>query len=157
DLLHVTPVGRAVRLHKEQAARDKGAVNGGEEGGGDEAAVALGGVVVGLGVVAMDLRDAAGVHGPVQEFVGLADGKAEVCQPSLIGPAGRVANHHRQKVEAEMIVVRPPDRAAEEVAAVAATEVEYDRGTPPEEGLPIENCFGQLLEGGPGPLGRVQN
>src|SRR5437879_10154049 len=57
-----------------------------------------------------------------------------------------------------MVMIRPPDGAANQEAAVAATDVHHDRCLAAKDGRPVKGAFvGQALEGGLSPTGPVEN
>ncbi len=130
----------------------------GQEVRRDEALVDLRRVVVGLRVVAVDFGDAARLNVLRQEALPVADGEAEVAQAALVAAPRGVADDDRQHVNAQVVVIGPPDGALEKEAAVAAAQVEDDRGPAAEQRRPVEAALGgELLEGGLRPLRRVED
>src|SRR5207253_2675418 len=111
----------------------------------DEAFVDLRRVVIRLRVVAVDFADAGRRDVPFEEALPVADGEAEVAQAALVAAARGVADDDRQHVDAEVVVVGAPDGALEEEAAIAAADVEDDRGPAAEEGRPVEAALGGEL------------
>src|SRR5207247_11122167 len=77
--------------------------------------------------------------------------------PALVAAPRGVANHHRQDVDAEVIVVAPPDGAANQETPVAAAEVEDQRRLAAEQLFQVEQSVRQLLQGGLRPRGRVED
>ncbi len=138
DAGHVGPVIRVVRLDVKGPGRPQHAVHLGQERRCQDATVRLAAVVVGLGVVEVDLVHARRSHVALDERLGVLDREAGVVQPALVGPSRRVADHHRQDVHGEMVVVRPGQRALEREAAVAAAEVHDDRRLAAEDRRPVE-------------------
>src|SRR5581483_4225807 len=71
----------------------------------------------------------------------------------LIRSPCSVANHDRQNVDAQMIVIRSPHCAADQEAPVAATEIDDQRRRTAEQGGQIQrSLYRQFLEGGLRPL-----
>ncbi len=54
--------------------------------------------------------------------------EANVGQPALVGPACGIAQHQRQYIDAQVIVVASPDGAAEQESAIAAADVDDQGG-----------------------------
>src|SRR5262249_26841935 len=67
---------------------------------------------------------------------------AQVREPALVAAPGRVANDHRQQIDAKVIVVGPPDGAADQEPPVAAAQVEDERRVPAEQGVEVEAAVG---------------
>src|SRR5437763_1413217 len=106
----------------------------------------------------MDLGDAARLDPALEEFSTAGDRETEVDEAALVTAAGGVADDDGQDVHADVVVVRPPDGAADQEPAVAAAEVEDDRRPAAEELFPIQPPIGgKLLEGGLGPERRVED
>ena len=105
----------------------------------------------------MDLAHAARRDVLVKQLPAVAGGEADVGEAALVGTAGRVTQDEGQDVDAEVVMLGPPNGAAEQEPAVAAAEIENDRGLPAEERFPVEPAGRQLLEGGLGPERRVEN
>ena len=85
-------------------------------------------VVIRLRMVAVDFGDAARLDVLREEAPAVADGEAQVVQAALVAAPGGVADDDGQHVDAEVVVVGAPDGTLEEEAAVAAAEVEDERG-----------------------------
>ena len=153
DAGHVGPVVRVIGLDEEPAARRQHPVHVGQEMRREDAAMRLPTVVIGLGVVEVDLLDARRRRVPLEEGLGVLDGEPGVMQAALIGPAGRVPDHHGQDVDGEMVAIRPAQGAQEREPAVAAAEVQDDRCLPAEDRRPVERPGpGQPLDRRPRPL-----
>ena len=82
---HVRPVVGIVCLDDEQPIRDKAAVQVGQEPGSDQPAVGLPRVVIGLGMIQVNLghRRLGNIAG--QEALGVLHRELHVLQPALIG------------------------------------------------------------------------
>src|SRR5436190_20199658 len=124
----------------------------GKKGRRDEPAPNLCRIIVRLRVVAVDLGNTVRCCMALEKLMAATDGKANVAQSALVGPARRIADDYRKNVEPDMIVVGPPNGAVEEIAAVAAPKIEDDRRRAAKEGRVIERSFGQTFEGRLGPL-----
>ena len=98
------------------------AVDVGQESRRHDPAMGQTRVVVGLGVVEVDLGHARLGDVRAEERLGVLDGEPDVVQPALVRPAGRVPDHHGEEVGREVVVIGPGHRAGDRVPAVAAAE-----------------------------------
>src|SRR6516165_4380935 len=115
-------------------------------------------VMVRLRMIAV--RFANGIVGKIlrHEALRVDGGKANVAEPALVGAPRRVAQHQRQDVDSQVIMARLPDRAADQESAVAAAQVDHQRGAAAEQGRQVEwSMRGKLFEGGPGPVRRIED
>src|SRR5262245_49449490 len=148
DLANVAPVTRIIGLDHEQPAGDQRAMHQRQEPRGDQPAIDLRGVVMRLRMIAVNLDNRAGFDMLGEEFAAAADGVLQVRQAPLVAAAAGVANDDGQRVDTEMVVVRPGDGTGEQEPTVAAADVEDDRGLSAEELRPMHAAFGVALEGG---------
>ena len=89
---HVGPVVGVVGLHYEEAAGHERVVHVDEQSGRQDAQESLSRVVIGLGVINVDLGDTGWSDISADKRLSVLDGEPDVVQPALIGPAGRVAD-----------------------------------------------------------------
>ena len=99
----------------------------GQEPGRDDPAMGLPRIVIGLGMIEVDLGNRRFGDVGRQERPGVIDHEPDIVQPALVGPARGVADHHGQLVDCEVVVIRPGERTAEREPAVAAAEVKNHR------------------------------
>jgi hypothetical protein len=93
-----------------------------------------------------------------QEPAGMANGKAQIGQSALVAAPRGIANHHRQDVQPQVIVVGPPDCAADQKSAIAATQVQNHRSHAAKDLLPIQAPLGrEALERRLRPLRRLKD
>src|SRR5579862_6010924 len=97
-----------------------------QEHGREQAPMRVPGVVVRLRVVTVQLAHAAASQVFSQQSEAVASGKAHVRQAALVGAARSVAQDQWQYVDTQMIALRSPDRAANQEAAVSATDIDYE-------------------------------
>jgi hypothetical protein len=89
---------------------------------------------------------------------GMAHGKAKVGQAALVATPGGVPDDYGQNVQAEMVVVRPPHRAADQKPAVAAAQVQDKRSLPAKDLLSVKPPIGgKIFKGCLRPLGRIED
>ena len=158
ELADVAPVSRVVGLDEEQAAGDQGAVDPREERGRDETAMHFRGVVERLRVVAMDFRRGPGREQATHERLAVHDGEADVGQAALVGPARGVAKDERQDIDADVVVVGPPDGAADQEPAIAAAKVDDQGGGSAKEGGEVKGAWRrETFEGSLSPVSWVKN
>ena len=157
-LAKIAPVALVIRLQKKLAAGRQPMMHESQELGCQQSTMDLRCVVIGLRVIAVDLGNASGCHIPLQELCCIDDGEAKICKPTLVAPTRRVANHHRENIDAQVVQVWSPHGASQKKAAIATTKIENDFRLSTKEGRPIEWPFGrQRLEGGPRPLRLVED
>ncbi len=158
DRAEVTPIARIIRLDEELPARNQRPMDEGKKGRRDETQVDLARLVVRLWMVAVDLGGTVRRQIAFQEADGIRDGEADVGQAALVGPPGGVADDDRQHINAEVIVVGPPDRTAQKESAVARAEIDHERGGAAEQCDEIERTLGrEFLEGGLRPQGGIED
>src|SRR5262249_50599830 len=109
-------------------AGDEPVVDLREERRREQPALHLVGVVVGLRVVAVELGHTAGREVLCQKALSVADGEAEVAEAALVAAPRGVADDDGEDIDAEVVVVASPDGALEEIAPVAAAEIDDERG-----------------------------
>src|SRR5258708_1878839 len=93
----------------------------------------LGWIVIRLRMIAVNLRHASGREVVVDKALPVAHRKSKIGNPALIAASRGITNDDRKHIDAQMIVVRPQTRAADQEAPVAAAEVENDGGTTAEK------------------------
>src|SRR5262245_36471602 len=109
-----------------------------QEGRRDQPAFDLAGIVVGLRVIAVNLGNSVRLNILAQESLGITDGEAQILQAALVAAARGIADDYGQDVDAEVIVVRSPDGAVNQVAPVATAQVEDERRCVAEKFSPVE-------------------
>src|SRR5271157_3549329 len=155
---HVPPVIGIVGLDHEETGGQKGPVDVGQEPGRDDPAMGLARIVIGLGMIKVDLANRRLGDVGREERPDVMDHEPDIVQPALVGPPRGVADHHRQFVDCTVVVIRPGERTAEREPAVAAAEVENHRGFAAEERAPVEPAWlGQPLHPRPRPFGCGQD
>ena len=155
---HVTPVIGIVGLDHQKTRGQKSTVDVGQESRRDDPAMSLAGVVIGLGMVEVDLGDRGLGDVGGNESSGVLDNEPDIVEPTLVGSARGVADDHGQFVDCPVVVIRPGKRIAESEPPVAATKVKNDRRLAVEERCPVERTrLGQPLDPRPRPVGLGQN
>ena len=115
-------------------------------------------LIIRLWMIAVNFGGAVRRQVAFEQPHGIGDSKANVAQAALIAAARGIANDDRQNIDAEMIVIRSPDGAADQEAAIAAAEIDDQRRRAAEQSGQIERSLGrQLLEGGLRPLAGIEN
>ena len=104
----------------------------GQEPGSEHPLAGLAVIVVGLGMIQVDLGRGGRGHVRCQERLGILDREPDVVQPPLVGPPGRVADHHREQVDREVVVIGPGQALSERVSAIAAAQVDHHRRSRPK-------------------------
>ena len=110
-------------------------------------------LVVRLGMIQVNLGDGGVANVGGKEGLGVLHGVTNMVQPTLIGAAGRIANHHGQDVDGEMVQLWAGQSAAQGESAIAAAQIQDDRSRPAEDRFPVQRTWvGQPLQGGSRPL-----
>src|SRR5215813_7181976 len=87
----------------------------------------------------------------------VADSKSQVGQATLVPAAGGVADDDRKDIDAEMIVIRPPDGTLQQITSVAAPQIDDEWSNSTEELFQVERSVGQSLQRCAGPMGGVKD
>ena len=129
---HVTPVIGIVGLDHQKTRGQKSPVDVGQESRRDDPAMSLAGVVIGLGMVEVDLGDRGLGDVGGNESSSVLDNEPDIVKSTLVGSARGVADDHGQFVDCAVVVIRPGKRTAESEPPVAATKVKNDRASRPK-------------------------
>ena len=129
-----------------------------QEPGRDDPAMGLPRIVIGLGMIKVDLGNRRFGDVGCKERPDVMDHQPDIVQPALVGPARGVADHHGQFVDCAVVAIRPGKRTAESEPPVAATKVKNHRRLAAEERCPVERTrLGQPLDPRPRPVGLGQD
>src|SRR5580698_8529878 len=93
----------------------------------DQPQMHLGGVVVWLRMVTVDLRQRLFWRVLLEKLGTTDDGEFEIGETALVASFACIADDHGKYVDAQVIVFRPGKRRRDQVTAIPATYVEHNR------------------------------
>lgn len=158
NLGYVPPIDVIVGLQEEATGGYQAAMNQREKLGGHQSSVGSFGVVKRLRMIEVDLRDRCWRHMLLEELKGAAHRETGVMQASLVGSTRGVPNYQWEDVEPQHIGIGMTHGMRDGKPAVAAAEVQDDRGGTSKHRGPVDRAWRrEFLEGGASPLLRWQD
>lgn len=138
DAPRVLGVGGVVRLKHKKPTRLERAMDRAQHLRIELASSALPGVVIGLGMIQMNLIEARRLAALQDELRGVSPRKLTISKPTL--PCAQAPELHgrRHELDSEVIHLGARESGRDEPPPVAAAEVDHPRRSPPEDLLPIE-------------------
>lgn len=101
----------------------------------------------------MHLADALRCQELAYETLRVDGGKTQIAQTTLVATPGCVPKDHRKNIDADMVKLRPLKCRSNQETPVTATEIDDQRGLPPEQADQVEWPVNwQFLQGSARPL-----
>ena len=107
DSFQIVPVTQVIGLHEKRGARLQYAVNLRQKRRREQALADILGIMERLRMIAVHFTHALRRHIIRHETLCVDGGKTQVRQTPLIAAPRRITQHHRQDVDADMVMVRP--------------------------------------------------